>query len=281
MSAPHPSGPPLRPARLAEPDNIADVLRNIDQVIEWATKAESHIGYFAVLYRRTTLAIRDAVNAGAFTDGPRMERLDVAFARRYFNALNGYFYPGAGDGATLPWEVAFLGDHDGQAIILQHMLAGLNAHITFDLGLAVYAIAAHSMDGLADDYRRVNKILCQQLPDVLRVIDKLSPEIRWTRWLIPGEIHVLDRTLVQLREGAWNFAYYLATHQPTVPQRTVHQEAWAAAVGSWYLQPPERLTPFPTLVRQVGKHECRDVASNLRALEEVSTRPHKPRKGYR
>jgi hypothetical protein len=269
------------PNRLAEADNIADVLRNIDQIIEWAIKAQSHIGYFAVLYRRTTLAIRDAVNAGVFEDGPRMEALDVAFARRYFNALNTYFYPGSDDGATLPWEVAFLGDHDGRAIILQHLMAGLNAHITFDLGLAVHAIAADSMDDLEVDYNRVNKILCQQLPDVLKVIDTLSPEIRWTRWLIPGEIHVLDRSLVQLREGAWNFAYYLATHRPTVAQRTVHQEAWAAAVGSWYLQPPERWTPFPALVRKIGQHECRDVASNLRALEDVSNTPHKPRKGYR
>ena len=30
-----------------------------------------------------------------------------------------------------------------------------------------------------------------------------------------------------------------------------------------------------------GYHESRDVASNLRALEEVSNTPHKPPKGYR
>ncbi|WP_118914054.1 DUF5995 family protein [Mycobacterium shigaense] len=266
--------------RLAEPQSVEDVLHNIDQIIDWATKAESHIGYFAVLYRRTTLAIRDAVKAGAFEDGPRMEALDVAFARRYFNAVNAYFQPGSADGPTLPWEVAFLGDHDGQAIILQHLMAGLNAHITFDLGLAVHAIAPESMDSLEVDFFRVNKVLCQQLPGVLKVIDQLSPEIRWTRWLIPGEVQVLDRTLMKLRRGAWDFAYYLATHRPTVAQRTVHQEAFAAAVGSWYLQPPARVTPFPALVRQIGKHEIRDVPSNLKALDEVSHNPHKPQKGY-
>ena len=176
MSAPAPSGPPPRPGLLADPTTIDDVLHNIDKIIDWAISAESHIGYFAALYKRTTLAIRDAVNDNAFDDGRRMEKLDIAFARRYFTALNAYFYPAEGPGPTLPWEVAFVGDHDDQAIILQHMLAGLNAHITFDLGLAVFTVAPDSMDSLEADYNRVNTILCKQLPDVLKVLDQLSPK---------------------------------------------------------------------------------------------------------
>ncbi|OBI18484.1 hypothetical protein A5714_09800 [Mycobacterium sp. E2462] len=264
---------------LNTPTTFGDVLRTIDDTVDWAAASQSHIGYFAVLYKRTTLAIRDAVKDGVFDDGPRMEALDIAFATRYFDALNAYCDPG--DQPTLPWKVAFLGDHDGQAIILQHMMAGLNAHITFDLGLAVWAIAGHAMDSLADDYNRVNTILCKQLPDVLRVLDRLSPELRWTRLLIPGEIGFLERSLIKLRQGAWDFAFYLATNFSNVAQRTVHQEAWTAALGSWYLQPPGRFSPFPALVRAVAKHESRDVAGNLAALEEVSNTPHRPKKGYR
>jgi hypothetical protein len=281
MSAPTPSGPPLRLDPLDEPESIDDVLRNIDQIVDWAMRAESHIGYFAVLYKRTTLAIRDAIKEDVFDDGPRMADLDIAFARRYFNALNAYFHPDKGQYPTLPWEVAFVGDHEGQAIILQHMMAGLNAHITFDLGLAVFAVAPDSMDSLQADYNRVNKILRKQLPDVLKVLDQLSPEIRWTRWVIPGEIGALQRSVTKLRRGAWNFAFYLATHSPSVTQKTVHQQAWTAALGSWYLQPPTRWNPSPALFRRIAKHESRDVASNLRALENVSNTPHKPPKGYR
>lgn len=281
MSAAAPSGPPSRPGRITEPTTVADVLVNIDKIIDWAIASESHIGYFAVLYKRTTLAIRDAVIDKVFDDGPRMESLDIAFARRYFNALNAYFYPNKTEGPTLPWEVAFVGDHDDQAIILQHMMAGLNAHISFDLGLAVFEVAPDSMDSLEDDYNRVNTILCKQLPDILKVLDKLSPEIRWTRWVIPGEIRLLDRSLTKLREGAWLFAYYLATHPPSVTEKTVHQQAWTAALGSWYLQPPTRFNLVPALFRAIGRHESRDVPGNLRALEDVSNTPHKPRKGYR
>ena len=49
------------------------------------------LGYFAAMYKRITIAVRTAVNNGAFQDGPRMERFDAAFAGRYFDALNGYF----------------------------------------------------------------------------------------------------------------------------------------------------------------------------------------------
>ena len=135
MSAPVPPSPPLPLDRLEEPETIDDVVRNIDQIVDWSIKAESHIGYFAALYKRITLAIREAISEGVFDNGRRIEELDVAFARRYFNALNAYFYPDEYQGLTLPWEVAFVGDQDDQAIILQHMMAGLNAHITFDLGL--------------------------------------------------------------------------------------------------------------------------------------------------
>jgi hypothetical protein len=280
MSAPVTPSPPLPLDRLEEPETIDDVLRNIDQILDWAIKAESHIGYFAVLYRRVTLAIREAINEGVFDDGRRMEQLDVAFARRYFNALNAYFYRHKYQGLTLPWEVAFVGDQDDQAIIVQHMLAGLNAHITFDLGLAVLAIAANSLNTLENDYNRVNGLLCSQIPGILKVVQGLSPELRWARWLIPDEVGVLKGELTKLRRGAWLFAIYMAMHPQNARQKTVNQEAWTAALGSWYLNPSERWTPLPRVIRVIAKHESDDVASNIQALDGISRRPDKLNEAY-
>ncbi|EUA68595.1 hypothetical protein I553_1783 [Mycobacterium xenopi 4042] len=176
-------------------------MRNIDQIVDWSMKAKSGIGYFAVLYRRVTLAIREAINEGKFDDGRRMQDLDVAFAQRYFDALNAYFYRGQYQGLTLPWEVAFVGDQDGQAIIVQHMMAGLNAHITFDLGHALVKVAPKSLAALKKDYSRVNDLLCSQIPDIAKVVERLSPDLRWTRWLMPYQVHLLQRALTKLREG--------------------------------------------------------------------------------
>ncbi|OBG20988.1 DUF5995 family protein [Mycobacterium sp. 852002-51057_SCH5723018] len=280
MCLPAPVGP-VALDRIEEPGTIDDVLRNIDRVIDWAKETRSGIGYFAVLYRRITLAIRDAVNDGRFLDGARIERLDVAFAKRYFNALNAYFYPDEFEGLTLPWEVAFVGDPDHQAIILQHMLAGLNAHISFDLGLALLSVAGDWPDSLRKDYDRVNELLCGQIPGINREVQRLSPELRWARLLIPDEIRVMQGQLTKMREGAWLFARYMAMHPPNAREKTVHQEAWTATLSSWYLQPTGRWSPFPRLIRAVAKHECDDVRSNLDALEGISRRPEKAAKGHR
>jgi hypothetical protein len=280
MSAPVPPHPPLRMERLAQAKNVDDVLRNVDQVIDWSINAESHLGYFAVVYKRVTLAIREAINDGQFDDGHRIAELDVVFAQRYFNALNAYFYPNECQGLTLPWEVAFVGDQDRQAIILQHLMTAFNAHITFDLGMACFTIAADSLDTLENDFNRVNAVLCSQIPGIVDEMQRLSPELRWTRRLIPDELGVLDRMLMKLRKGAWLFAVYMALHPENATQKRVNHAAWTAALGAWYLQPPARLTPFPVLVRAVAKHESHNVAANIRALGKITNTPDKLDKAY-
>jgi hypothetical protein len=275
MSAPVTPRPSLQMARIEQPENIGDVIRNLDQIIEWSIKAESHIGYFTVIYKRVTVAIREAIKEGVFDNGSRIEQLDVAFARRYFNALNAYFYRDSSQGLTLPWAVAFVGDQDDQAIILQYMLAGLNAHISFDLGLGLLAVAGNSLDTLTRDYQRVGDLLCSQIPGIVNVIDQLSPDLRRTRWLLPDETGVLKAALTKLRKGAWLFAVYMAMHPQHATAKALHQEAWTAALSSWYLQPTERWSPLPRLIRAVAKHESDDVAGNIRAFEDISNRPAK------
>jgi Family of unknown function (DUF5995) len=266
-------------ARLEEPSTLDEALRGIDQVVDWAIEAESHIGYFAALYKRITLAIQDAVREGVFDDGDRVDQLGVVFSQRYFNSLNAYFYPDEYEGLTLPWEVSFVGDQN-RAIMLQHMMAGLNAHITFDLGLATLAIAGDSLDTLADDFNRVNALLCSQIPGILDVVEQLSPDLRWTRRLIPDEVSVLKRMLTKLRRSAWLFAINMALLPDNARQSRVDQAAWTAALGAWYLRPPARLTALPVLVRVIAKRESRDVAGNIRALEGITNTPEKLNKAY-
>jgi hypothetical protein len=266
--------------RLAEVNDVDEVLRNVEQIIDWAIKSESHLGYFAAVYKRVTLAIRAAINDGEFDDGDRVARLDVAFAQRYFDGLNAYFHPNECQGLTLPWQVAFVGDHDEQAVILQQLMSAFTAHISFDLGMACLTIAANSLDTLQNDFYRVNAVLCSQMPDMVDVMQRLSPEMRWTRRLIPDELGLFDRILRKLRDGAWQFAVYMALHPENAAQKRAHQLAWTAALGAWYLQPPPWFTPFPVLVHEIAKHESDDVAGNIRALEAISNAPAKLDKTY-
>ncbi len=257
--------------RLAEATSVDDVLTNVAQIIDWASKEKSPIGYFAVVYQRVTLAVQKAINTPKEFDDPALvATLDAAFAQRYFNALNGFFYPDAVGGLTLPWEVAFVGASDGQAIILQHLLIAFNAHISFDLGMACLTIAPNpaSLNALKGDFDRVNKILADQLPAIVNVLQRLSPELRWTRVVLPDELGVFNRMLDDMRRGAWLFATYMSMHPDAADQKRVRQEASAAVLGTWYLEAPGRCTPFPALVRAIAEHESDDVAENMKALQK-------------
>jgi hypothetical protein len=263
--------PPLE--RLDQAETIDDVVRNLDQIIEWSISAQSTIGYFAVLYKRATLAVRDALNAGKFHDRERMERFDVRFAQRYFDALNAYFYPDEYDGLTLAWEVAFVGDENRKATMMQHMVCSLNAHINFDLGVTAEEIAGNSLGTLEHDFNLINDLVAAQTRGMLNAVQRLSPEVLWIRRLTPNEVGVIREVLMKFRDAAWHFAIYLALHPDKAREKQVNQIAWTAILGVWYLNPPAKLTPIPLLVRAIARRESRDVASNLRALNEVANAP--------
>jgi hypothetical protein len=209
-----------------------------------------------------------------------MEQFAVLVAQRYFDALNAYFYPDEYDGLTLPWEVAFVAHEDRQPTMLQQMMAGLNAHICYDIGAAAVAIASDSLDRMEHDFNLINALLGSQIRGVFDVVERLSPVLRWARRLIPNEVGLSRRVLMKFRAAAWHFAIYLALHPDSAREKRVNQAAWAAALGAWYLQPPERWTPFPALARVIAKRESRDVAVNLRALDTVTNSPDKLAKAY-
>jgi len=80
--------PPILP--VASIDQVIDAIQGI---VDWSIANESRLGYFAALYKRITIAIRNGICDHLFDNGPRMERFDVIFASRFFAALNGYFHP--------------------------------------------------------------------------------------------------------------------------------------------------------------------------------------------
>ena len=66
---------------------IDQVLDQLDEIIEIARARSSRLGYFPALYRKVTARVRDAILAGRFEDGRRMEHMDVVFANRYIDAF--------------------------------------------------------------------------------------------------------------------------------------------------------------------------------------------------
>ncbi|MGH9566221.1 MAG: DUF5995 family protein, partial [Candidatus Angelobacter sp.] len=142
-------------------ETIDDVLRELDGIIEWSFDRRSRLGYFAALYRRVTLAVKEGILNGRFQDGVRMERLDIMFASRYLDALQQFR---SGRSTTLSWRAAFQAASYWYPLVLQQLLLGMNAHINLDLGVAAACCAPGSQfSSLQADFNQINTLLAEQV----------------------------------------------------------------------------------------------------------------------
>ena len=149
--------------------SISEVITRLEQIIEWAKENQSPLGYFAAVYLKMTIAVRDGIEAGLFENGSRMEQLDVRFAGRYFEAFDAWQ---AGQPCTQSWQAAFEASRQEDFTVLQHILLGINAHINLDLGIAAAQTrSGDAIFGLRKDFDRINDIIAA-LTD--RVQDRLA-----------------------------------------------------------------------------------------------------------
>ena len=68
---------------LGEIQTIDAVIEALGRIIQDAKIAENPMGYFPALYQKVTIKVKEGIAEGFFENGPRMERLDVVFAKRY------------------------------------------------------------------------------------------------------------------------------------------------------------------------------------------------------
>ena len=188
-----PPPPPPIPAAAT----IRQVVDALETVIDWSIEASSRLGYFAALYKRVTIAVGIAVDEGKFEDGARLERLDTAFANRYFDALNGHFHPDRFRRPTHSWQVTFDAASRPEPILAQHMFAGVNAHIGLDLGIAAEAICpGPKLITLHEDFNRINAVLASQVTGVVEDINELSPVLAALYASLKKEqIHLINETV--------------------------------------------------------------------------------------
>ena len=153
--------------------SIDDVLTRLDAIIDDAHRGRSRVGYFAALYRGVTANVQRGIAAGRFDDGARMERLDVIFANRYLDAFDAYR---AGRPLSRCWRVAFDEAPRWPPLVLQHLLLGMNAHISLDLGVAAAETApGAALPALERDFAEINRLLGEMIDDVQARITRISP----------------------------------------------------------------------------------------------------------
>jgi hypothetical protein len=186
------------------------LIRQLQSVVDQAMREGSRIGYFASLYTRITIAVRRAIAAGTFDDGAAVVRLDLAFARRYLDAIDRF--QRRDSAISPPWAVALGAVDRSDLAIVQQMALAMNAHINFDLGMATFdCFGARELWGARADFERVNTVLESVVTEVEREIAVVSPILRVLGGLSPKlATWLIDFGLVGARELAWRFAATLA-----------------------------------------------------------------------
>lgn len=185
--------------------NIQDVIDRLTVIVDQTRAGRSRAGYFAALYRRMTQEIQSGINNGEFDDPALVERLDVAFAERYFVAYDAWR---SSNPTTEVWREAFGAAAEARYVVLQHLLLGINAHINLDLGVVTAELVGpEQLPSIKRDFDQVNALIRRLINQIQGRINRVSPGF-WLVDVLGGKFDetLFDFSLEAARESAWDFA---------------------------------------------------------------------------
>jgi hypothetical protein len=188
---------------------IDQIIDQLADIIDWSHKTKSRLGYFAALYRKVTIKVKEGIAEDFFDDGERMERLDVIFANRYLAAVEAYRNNAQ---PTNCWIYSFQVAKQRWPIVLQHLLLGMNAHINLDLGIAAArTVPSTELPSLHDDFNRINEILTGLVGDVQNDLAQIWTILRlMNRYLGNIETAIINFSMEKARDNAWSVAERLS-----------------------------------------------------------------------
>jgi hypothetical protein len=252
---------------------IDEVLARLDVIIEQSIAGRDRRGYFAAMYKRVTLAVKAGIAAGEFQDGPRMERLDVTFANRYLDAYDAYE---RGEPTTVAWKRVFDAAMHADLFVLQHLLLGMIAHITLDLGIAAADVApGPALASLHDDYQRINDVLASLVStienELISIVGLWEAPAAALLDVLEIDAHGEERSATVLvlewaRDAAWHFATGLAPleatdDEPDLRTKIARQDEQTTRVADALLL----TAPAAELLLRFARH---DVAADIRVLAQ-------------
>lgn len=258
-------------------ETIDEVIMIMDEIIRNCRLRGSRLAYFTVLYRTTTYLVKKYCDEGNFfDDDERMRQLDVIFANYYFDSL----FADLHHRKTPPsesWKVTFNAADKDDVVLIQHLLIGMNAHISLDLGIATAIIANGDLsESLKRDFDRLNDVLASLIKVVQSEISTVSPLTRlFSSWTLHFENYLIDVGIRLARARAWDFAEKLtATPRHQWDQLIAEQDLRVASISHHILSPGWLLQPALWIIRRQEKTAPHEIISGL-AGEKWYAHAHK------
>ena len=186
------------------PTTIDAVIAQLEALIADCEATRDRIGYFAALYHKVTVRVKQGILNNEFEDGARMEKLDVVFANRYLAAVHQFRNNQKTSGS---WATAFDSTRRRQVLVLQHLLLGMNAHINFDLGIAAVETAGtNDIRTIRNDFNSINTIIGSLIFEVMNELNRVSPLLSLFGFHATNESILIQFSISNARDGAWSFA---------------------------------------------------------------------------
>ncbi|SHI64231.1 DUF5995 family protein [Flavobacterium terrae] len=244
-------------------NNITEVIKILDIIVEECKITNSPLGYFAVLYRKVTINVKDGIINNRFEDNNRMEKLDVLFANRYFKA---YFDYKKNKTISKCWRISFKAIEKNH-LVLQHLLTGINAHINLDLSIAtVETVDNLPIQSIKKDFDQINQLLSDMVDEVKQNMGAISPIFK----LLMPLAKQWDDKLIQFsietaRDGAWLFATDLSQNLDKREELFIQRDLIIENLGFKLLNPKKTLQ---WLLNVILFFESGSVKSKIETLEK-------------
>ncbi|MFD9037684.1 DUF5995 family protein [Streptomyces bottropensis] len=244
-------------------ESIDEVVDGLARIVREAVRSGDRVGYFAALYRQVTAEVRAGIHAGLFDDGARMDRFDTFFGNRYFDAYDAWCRDRGGPRC---WRQAFGLLDDGDTIIVQHLLLGVNAHINLDLAVAAARTSpGEAIHALRHDFLLINDIIARVALAVQASVGALSPLMSLLDRLgARTDERILDFSVRQSRAEAWHNAVLLAGRNEEEREATIERlDVRAAVLARLVARPGGLVRPALQLIRGTESDDVPAVIAHL------------------
>ena len=195
------------------PSEAAIVDRMQSLISQWET-ASNPQAVFLRCYQMMTSNMLAAIDQGEFQDPVWVSQLLHHFAHYYFVALEAYEQDPVAP--PLVWQVAHDKTRDLQALPLQNLLLGINAHINYDLVFTLVDLLEAEWSNLSAeqrtvryaDYCHVNEVLSRTVDSVQdQVLEPAMPGMSLLDLLMgPLDELLVSRLITAWRETVWQSA---------------------------------------------------------------------------
>lgn len=254
---------------------MKSVIKRLELLLEASLRTGNRISYFIALYLHVSRSMQRKIDAGdVFDDNERMTHFANIFVSRFLDAWTAWCTDG--EDPTLPWRHTFEQLDNAQVMVATHLCLGMNAHITFDLGIAAEQVMRERGRPLCElqrDFDIMNELLASLSTDVQLALRELSPTFRRLDISLPLLGFVFRVFLNSLRVRAWHLAHILNTAKE--PQRKhiiATRSIRTYALACFMLRPPGAAALMRTIAREENELPVSHHTSVLKRI--LSPKPH-------